>query len=170
MAQEIIDKYTRSLYNILEVDLINIWENVQFNLPDFVDRDKIKSMFKAEYLYNEIALETIAKFITYLENKVILLNDKYTNLFNAFKTPFTEDDIYANNTGNSKLTNKLYRTPQTQIGETGSYLSEQQDTEGEENFLRGMTKAEAREQYIENIRNVYYDYVREFRDLFMKIY
>lgn len=168
--QELIDKYTRSLYNIINIDKTDIWKNSNFVLPDFVNIDKIKEMFNAEYLYNEIGVETVGQFMTRLDNKVLLLNDKYTKLFNAFNIEFTNNDIYANNIGEFLTSSKLYRTPQTQINQVGNYLTEQQDNEGNEQILRGMTKAEAREIYVDKLRNIYYEYIQEFKDLFMKIY
>lgn len=170
MATEIIDKYTRSLYNIINIDQINIWEDIDFNLPDFVDLDDIKSYFVYEYNYYEIAFETIAKWLFEMKAKVNLLSKKYTNLFNAFKDNYQNEDIYSNNLGNFETSAKLYRTPQTQIVDVGDYFSEKQDNSGNESYLRGMTKSEAREIYVNRLRNIYYEYVREFRDLFMKLF
>lgn len=170
MATEIIDKYTRSLYNIINIDLIDIWENIDFNLPSFVSIDDIKEYFVYEYNYHEIAFETIAKWLYYLNAKVNLLSKKYTNLFTAFNTQYGDADIYSNNLGEFETSNKLYSTPQTQIDGTGDYLTQQQDNTGSESYLRGMTKAEAREIYVNKLRNIYYEYIREFKDLFFKLF
>lgn len=170
MPQPLIDKYTRSLYNILYIDNIDIWQNIEFNLPQNVNLDDIKDMFVAKYKYREIGVETVSLWLDYLNNKVILLNKEYTNLFNAFSSQYTDADIYANSTGDFNNSQKRYATPQTQIDQVENYLTEQVDSSGNESYLRGMTKAHARAEYLAGLREIYYEYINEFDELFMGVF
>ena len=168
MAQEIIDKYTRSLYNILNIDEIEIWEGINFGLPEGVDT-KLKALFESHYMYYEIGQETIARWLDRLKAKVEELSYKYNPLFTAYATPFTDADIYANNTGDSSSSTKFYATPQTQIGQVKNYLTTQNDVEVEQSGLNGMTKADARENYIESLRVLEWEYIQDCKDLFMGV-
>lgn len=170
MATELKDKYTRSLYNILYIDNVDIWQNVTFNLPENVNLQDIKDMFVAKYKYREIGVETIALWLDLLKDKVTLLNKEYTNLFNAFSSQYTDSDIYANSTGNFDNSQKRYTTPQTQLNQIDNYLTEQVDSSGNESYLRGMTKAHARAEYLAGLREIYFEYVSEFNNLFMGVF
>ena len=166
--EEIIDKYTRSLYNIIYIDEVDIWDGVAFGLSQTVTTN-LKALFQQHYLYSEIGQETIARWLDRLKAKVSELSFKYAPLFAAYETQFTDADIYANNSGESSSSTKFYATPQTQIGQTGNYLTTQNDVDVEQSGLNGMTKAKAREEYLNSLRVLEWEYIRDCKDLFMGV-
>lgn len=170
MPQEIYDKYTRSLYNIINIDLINIWENVTFNLPEIVNLNQLKTLFEQTYMYREIGVETIAKWLDLLKYKVYDLSIKYTPLFTAYADEYDNDDIYVNNTGDYESEQKFYDTPQSQLVAGKDYLTTQTNNSGSEKRLTNMTKAEAREIYANKLRFLYHEFVKECKNLFMGVF
>lgn len=174
MTQPIIDQYTRSLYNIINIDNIDIWKNVAFDLPTDKDVENIKSLFEQTYLYNEIGVETISQFLDRLKAKVFDLCFKYKPLL-AVYSDFTDNDIYANYQGKSENKSKYYKTPQTQIiaadlpESSDKYLTEQTNISASEQRLSGMTKAAARSEYADNLRFLYHEFVSECKILFMGV-
>lgn len=167
----LIDKYTRSLYNILYIDNIDIWENITFNLPSIVDITQLKTLFVNTYKYHEIGFETIARWLDELNDKIFDLSIKYTPLFNVFNTEFTNDQIYNNFIGTTENEQKFYQTPQSQISNNmNDYLTNQTNTNDSENRLVGLTMAEAREIYADKLRYLYHEFVAECRNLFMEIF
>lgn len=166
----LVDKYTISLYNLVNYYEVDIWENVNFNLPASANIDTLKQLFYNTYKYYEIGFETIARFLDELKDKVFDLSMKYTPLFNLYDKDFNDNDIYNNFIGENQNTQQYYATPQSQLVNTANYLTSQTNENGSENRLVGMTKAEAREIYADRIRYLYHEFVGECKNLFMGVY
>ena len=174
-TQPLIDKYTRSLWNILNVDQIDIWKDVSFDLPTETDVSKVKQLFENTYLYYEIGVETVSRFLDRLKAKVYDLCLKYRPLMSVY-ADFSDDDIYSNYQGISENQSKYFKTPQTQIVQadlpesSDKYLTEQTNNLTKEKRLAGMTKASAREEYADSLRFLYHEFVKECKTLFMEVF
>ena len=143
------------------------------NLTEDEMKDLEENFYK-HYYYREIGMETPGRFLKYLGNTWYVLGQKYDKLFGIYKTEFTDDDIYTNNAVKSNSQANFLDSPQSQVNlpteDEPGFLTNTTQANGSQTGLIGKSKYEVQRDYADKLRYIYFEFIKEFDNLFMQIF
>lgn len=162
---EILPRYTEKLYNITkDYDIFNF--EYELNEPY---KTEFENLFIQNYYNREIAVETIELFLHYLKNdvqmkckyynKLLVENGKTLSIFKEYETNSNTVNIYKDSPLNLNVQETLNNQYATNLSENKI-----------ENSGRTQQEIDILDNYNKKLKDIMYDFINSFNDLFMKIY
>lgn len=168
-----MSEYTMELNEViteLQKDNKTIFD-LNYELPEFMDKEELQNHFIAHYYFREIGVETISRFLQRFHTAWLEKLQEYDIKFKLVNDKLTTDNALNTYEDNLKDTNTFKATPMSSMQEGRNYNTSVTDVEGKHS---GYTIANG--NIFKNISNiigehteVVNNFINEFDYLFMGV-
>lgn len=167
-----MSEYTLELNEVIEVlasDNKTIFD-IDYNLPDFMNKEELQNQFISHYYFREIGVETIARFLQRFHTAWLEKLKEYDIKFKLVNDKLTTDNMLNTYEDNLKDTNTFKATPMSSMQEGRNYNTSVNDLVGKHtgykdngNVFKNITSVLG--EHSEVINN----FINEFDYLFMGV-
>ena len=166
-------KYTMELNEVIQELAIEgkTLFDIDYNLPDFMNKEELQNQFISHYYFREIGVETISRFLQRFHTAWLEKLKEYDIKFKLVNAKLSVDTALNTYEDNLKDTNTFKATPMSSMQEGRNYNTSVTDVEGKHSGY-----AIANSNVFKNINDVLGEhsevvnnFINEFDYLFMGV-
>lgn len=167
-----MSEYTMELHEViseLKKDNKSLFD-INYNVPDFINKDELENQFIAHYYFREIGLETIERFVTRLHTAWLEKLKEYDFKFRLVNDKLNSENALNTYEDNLQDTNTFKATPMSAMQEGRNYNTSVNDLVGKHtgykdngNVFKNITSVLGEHSEVVN------NFINEFDYLFMGV-